>query len=104
MRIKTSTNPSLWVAIVMLGLAGCEKEPTTPTAPPPTQPAQGLAVPVVVLPAGQAAASNKDCPISGHAVVEGGQIAMYKDKAYGFCCDDCIKAFKDDPEKHASAH
>lgn len=55
-----------------------------PTTAPSTQPT---------------AAVNTKCPVSGDAV-DPTVTTVYKGKTYAFCCSDCVKAFKKDPQKY----
>jgi YHS domain-containing protein len=47
---------------------------------------------------------NTICPVSGDKVGELGKpvYVVYKGKKIGFCCRDCPKDFKKDPEKFAA--
>ncbi|MDP6151909.1 MAG: hypothetical protein QF785_00935 [Phycisphaeraceae bacterium] len=45
---------------------------------------------------------NAICPVSGHAVKEGGGMFEFAGKNIGFCCDDCIEEFKKAPAKYAA--
>jgi YHS domain-containing protein len=44
---------------------------------------------------------NKKCPISGDDVDPKGKTVQYKGKTVGFCCDDCIEKFNQNPDKYA---
>jgi YHS domain-containing protein len=46
---------------------------------------------------------NTVCPVSGDKVGDSKLTEIYKGKIYHFCCDDCPKDFKKDPEKFAKA-
>ncbi|MBI1335923.1 MAG: YHS domain-containing protein [Phycisphaera sp.] len=50
-----------------------------------------------------AVAVNAKCPVSGDPIDAKGAKVVYDGKVYGFCCDDCIKAFKANPAKYAKA-
>ena len=43
---------------------------------------------------------NSICPVSGDKV--GKTTFEYQGKRYHFCCKDCVKDFKKDPEKYIS--
>ena len=43
---------------------------------------------------------NSKCPITGEDV-DPKVTTVYESKTVGFCCADCIKAFKKDPAKYA---
>jgi hypothetical protein len=60
-----------------------------PTTKPSTQPA--------------ATAVNKICAVEGgDHTVDPDFFVMYKSQKIGFCCEDCIKEFKADPEKYVA--
>jgi YHS domain-containing protein len=46
--------------------------------------------------------SNKLCPVTKEAVDPKIQTVEYKGMTIGFCCEDCIKEFKADPDKYAA--
>ncbi len=60
--------------------------------------------------AGSAAVQNKDtgvvndvCPVMGNKISKDTPHTVeYKGRKIGFCCDDCVRAFKADPEKYMS--
>ena len=52
--------------------------------------------------ADDAVAVNTACPITGEVVNEDGGRLTYAGKVVGFCCRDCIPAFKADPAKYAA--
>ena len=44
---------------------------------------------------------NKICPVTGEKVDETARITYkYEDKIYNFCCAECIKEFKKEPETY----
>jgi YHS domain-containing protein len=45
-------------------------------------------------------AINKFCPVTREAVDPKIPTMQYKGMTIGFCCEDCIKDFKADPEKY----
>jgi YHS domain-containing protein len=48
-------------------------------------------------------AVNKFCPIeTDHAVDATVAMSTYKGKKVGFCCEDCIKKFEQDPDAYAA--
>ena len=84
---------SLFCAALVLGLsvfAIADQKP--PTSAPASQPAA---------PAAPAGVSNTKCPVSGDAIDAKAKTAVYKGKAIGFCCDDCVEPFNKNPEKYA---
>ena len=46
-------------------------------------------------------AGNTICPVSGDEVSSKASY-VYQGKEYHFCCPECIKKFKKDPEKYIS--
>src|SRR4051794_32135627 len=44
---------------------------------------------------------NSVCPVSGDQIGDSKFIEVYNGKVYHFCCSDCPKDFKKDPEKYA---
>ena len=46
---------------------------------------------------------NTVCPVSGDKVEDSKLTETYQGKIYHFCCDDCPKKFKEDPDKYAKA-
>ncbi len=68
-------------------------EPSDQATPAPaTQPA--------TQPTTQPQAINTKGPVSGDDVDPDTQTITYKGQTIGFCCDDCIKKFKKDPDKY----
>ena len=45
-------------------------------------------------------AVNKFCPVTREPVDPKVPTVQYDGKTIGFCCEDCIKDFKADPEKY----
>lgn len=43
---------------------------------------------------------NKMCPIEPEHEVDPTVTVTYKGKVVGFCCEDCVKTFKNNPEKY----
>lgn len=44
---------------------------------------------------------NKFCPVEpDNAIDSSVETVTYKGKVVGFCCEDCIKAFKKNPDKY----
>ena len=82
---------SIVAALSLSGLTFADDMPgMTAATPPATQPA---AVDLC----------NTVCPVSGDKVGDSKLTETYDGKIYHFCCDDCPKAFKKDPEKVAKA-
>ena len=46
---------------------------------------------------------NTVCPVSGDKVGDSKLTEVYQGKVYHFCCDDCPKDFKKNPDKFAKA-
>ncbi len=100
----------LAIAIALLGLAACGEEASTPKAPdaatpasqPATQPSLKNTAGLVQTAAADAVAINANCPLSGDPVNPKSAKLTYAKKTIGFCCDDCVKAFKADPDKYAA--
>ena len=86
-----------WIKVIALtGFLACgsmtaHAEVTKPTAPPTTKPADAAAPAV-----------NKNCPMEPDKAVDKTVFIMYKGQKIGFCCEDCIKDFKEDPEKYVA--
>jgi YHS domain-containing protein len=69
---------------VLLGVHFAAAEPTTmPTTAP-------------------MAAVNKFCPVTKEAVDPKVPTVEYKGMTIGFCCEDCVKEFKADPDKYVA--
>jgi YHS domain-containing protein len=47
--------------------------------------------------------NNTKCPVTGDPVGSSKLTEIYQGKIYHFCCDDCPKDFKKNPEKYAKA-
>jgi YHS domain-containing protein len=43
---------------------------------------------------------NKKCPVEPEHEVDPTVTVTYKGKVVGFCCEDCVKTFKANPEKY----
>lgn len=96
----------LGIFLIAMGLAACDQEPSTSSTPvQTTQPAGQVAEGVDLAAAGRADAVvfNTSCPVSGEKVDPQSAKTAYKGKTYGFCCDDCLDAFKANPAKYAVA-
>jgi YHS domain-containing protein len=76
------------VALLTVAVAiGCAGEPATrPTSQASTAPATQ---PV-----------NKMCAVMPEDPVDPDVTTVYNGKVIGFCCKDCVSAFKKDPEKY----
>ncbi len=44
---------------------------------------------------------NANCPVHTEKKVDPTETTTYKGKTIAFCCEDCRKAFDEDPEKYA---
>jgi YHS domain-containing protein len=73
---------------VLIGLSVVASVPPLGAAEPTTAPATQ---PVIF---------NKVCPVTKEAVDPKVPTFEYKGKTIGFCCADCIKDFKANPEKY----
>ena len=101
----------LGVFITVMGLAACDQQPSnqqpsiSSTPAQATQPADHVAegADLVAAASADARAINTSCPISGEKIDPQGQKMTYKGQIYGFCCDDCLDAFKANPAKYAVA-
>ena len=86
----------LLAAIVWL--SGCPKSGTAekPAATSAAPPAGGAAAA-----AGPAKTEMASCPVLGTTMAKSQMIPYeYKGKTYYFCCQDCVKKFKANPEKY----
>ncbi len=85
-------------AIFMAGLLpstahGMENSPNPGMAGMGNMSAPGRAKPV----------GNEICPVSGEKINPKHKVSYeYKGRIYNFCCTDCLKLFKKDPEKYIS--
>jgi YHS domain-containing protein len=70
---------------VYAGVRSAAADPTTMPATMPTT------APMV---------ANKFCPVTRDAVDPKVPTVQYKGLTIGFCCEDCVKDFKADPEKY----
>lgn len=43
---------------------------------------------------------NTVCPVMPDHKAKADRVVEYHDKTYGFCCKQCMKKFKADPEKY----
>ncbi len=85
-----------------LGLAGAGvfAEETAPAAE--AVPAADKAAPATTPATTQSAkAINKMCPVMPEDEVSKKYFVMHKGEKIGLCCKDCIKDFKEDPDKYA---
>lgn len=83
-----------------LAVAGCEKKDEVPdTAPPAADtPADGAGADA----GGEAVlVAQTKCPVGGEDI-DKTVTTMYKGKTVYFCCDKCIKAFEEEPEKYVA--
>jgi YHS domain-containing protein len=65
--------------------------PATPAVAPATNPSKPPAVDPKPV--------NTKCPVTGEDI-DSKITTVYDGKTYAFCCEDCIKAFKKNPEKY----
>ena len=59
----------------------------------------GMKMPATA-PSTQPMASNKLCPVTKEPVDASMPTVEYKGKTIGFCCPDCVKSFKENPDKY----
>jgi len=85
MRLLVSIGGLVLGLSVLIGVRSAAADPTT-------QPAEA--------PATQPVAVNKFCPVTREPVDPKVPTVQYDGKTIGFCCEDCIKDFKADPEKY----
>lgn len=65
---------------------------TQPAKAPATQPAKAPDPKPV----------NTKCPVTGEDI-DPKVTTVYDGKTFAFCCEDCVKAFKKNPEKYAGS-
>lgn len=86
-------------AALLVLAAGCNNGNTQP-------PEQGnkAAMPTTAPAATEASAAqkpiNKYCAVNRDEEVDPTVTTVYQGKVIGFCCEDCIPKFKQDPEKY----
>jgi len=86
---------SFCVVFALLSAAARAADPapaaptTAPTTAPSTQPTDPAAGPAI----------NKICPVDDKPV-DRDVFVIYKGQKIGFCCEDCVKDFKEDPERY----
>ncbi len=88
--MKLYSKSSLLMSITLAGalLAAHAIAADAPTTVPSTQPTAPVAF-------------NQFCPVDTDKPVDPKVTYEYNGKIYGFCCEDCVKDFKKDPEKYA---
>jgi YHS domain-containing protein len=64
---------------------------------PATQPVADAAT---TQPAADAAPVNKFCPVESDDPIDPAVTYVYKGQTIAFCCEDCIKDFKKNPDKY----
>jgi YHS domain-containing protein len=79
--------------MVVISIAGCASSHDNESASTPPAPTQPSALDL----------HNTVCPVSGEKVGSSKLTETYQGKIYHFCCDDCPKDFRKDPEKYAKA-
>lgn len=91
------TRVFLGVLLVMCGVAWAAEGPATrPTTQPATQPSADADADADAPPV------NNFCPVEHDEEIDPTLTIMYKGMKIGFCCKDCIKDFKKDPDKYLS--
>ena len=84
-------------ATLLIAAAGCSNNN------PPPEKSPNAAMPTTA-PATQASAAlvpiNKFCAVDRGNAVDPTVTYLYKGKVIGFCCEDCVPKFKEDPEKY----
>jgi YHS domain-containing protein len=82
---------TLFALVLAVALVGCCcMHGKTPTTAPTTEPI-AVAKPV-----------NKFCPVDTDKPIDPMVTYMYNGQLYGFCCADCVKEFKANPQKFAA--
>ena len=88
-------NVIVMAIVSLLGTAvvvAADKPTTAPATKPTTQQAA------------KNAAINKICAVEGgDHTIDPDFFVMYKGMKIGFCCEDCIKSFNEEPEKYVAA-
>jgi YHS domain-containing protein len=71
------------------------------SAPPPAAPGAAASTPVLVAPGEAKVGDRTKCPVSGNEFVVKADSphVEHNGKTYYFCCADCDKEFKANPEK-----
>ncbi len=88
-----------WMKVTALtGILAClsaaaHAEDAKPAAAPTTKPAGDVAAGPTV---------NKNCPMETDKPVDKTVFIVYKGQKIGFCCEDCIKDFKENPDKYVA--
>ena len=93
--MKTMTFVGALLAIVVSSviLSGCSKPAASATTAPATSQASVSGPPV-----------NKYCAVQGSPnEVDPTVFIIYKGQKIGFCCSDCIKDFKKNPDKYIAS-
>jgi YHS domain-containing protein len=87
-------------AALLAFAAGCNNSSNTQ---PPEQ-SNNAAMPTTAPASTQASATqkpiNKYCAVNRDEEVDPTVTYLYQGKVIGFCCDDCVPKFKQDPEKY----
>jgi YHS domain-containing protein len=95
-------------AALVVAISGCRNDGHDEHQHPTTEPATGTdgATASAQTTADQASAGtpvNKMCAIEQEHPIDPAVTYAHDGKVYGFCCEDCIDAFKKDPAKYANA-
>jgi YHS domain-containing protein len=98
----------LSVALVSGAMIGCEKaEDTTTPLPAPVPTTDESDAEPTSSPATQASASltiaNQYCAVDKDHKVDPKVTTTHDGKTIGFCCEDCIPAFKKEPAKYLAS-
>ncbi|HEV2293727.1 MAG TPA: hypothetical protein VGR35_07715 [Tepidisphaeraceae bacterium] len=101
----------LALALVCGAMIGCEGADDPATAPPAPvadeTDTMDMADPPTTVPATQASASltlaNQYCAVMGEHKVDPEVTVAHAGKTIGFCCEDCIPKFQEEPAKYMAS-
>jgi YHS domain-containing protein len=106
----TLTALTICLTLALTAMTACDQSDAPPSATdgipqtqPTTQPGSDAGNRAMHAASGPPA-FNTACPLSGDPVDPKVTSVVHNDKVYGFCCQDCVDAFKANPGKYASAH
>jgi YHS domain-containing protein len=104
MRITGITATVALAAALFVAAPGCRNDAKDDHNHPTTQPSTGSGSATAsadVTSAGQPI--NRNCAVEQEHPIDPKVTYTHDGKVYGFCCEDCIDAFKKDPAKYANA-
>lgn len=82
-------------ALLSASVAAAEDAPAKPPVPATPTPATQAGDPA------KGPAVNKICPVDDKPI-DRDVFVIYKGQKIGFCCEDCVKDFKEDPERYVA--